>query len=68
MIQVFLHLIQLGKKSLIKAQIAQPAKKTKNIESYFQNIYVLRGDLFWKNKPWYIFDPASKWYNNLTSV
>lgn len=46
MIQVFLHLIQLGKKSLIKAQIAQPAKKTKNIESYFQNIYVLRGDLF----------------------
>lgn len=64
MFQVFLPLIQQGKKSLIKAQIAQPGKKTKNIESYFQNIYIL----YWKNKPWCIFDPARKWYNNLTSI
>lgn len=41
MFQVFLPLIQQGKKSLIKAQIAQPGKKTKNIESYFQNIHFI---------------------------
>lgn len=43
MFHVFLHLIQEGKKSLIKAQTTQPAKKIKDIESCFQNIYILEG-------------------------
>lgn len=52
MFQTSLHVIHQEKISLIKSQIDWPSRNPQDIESYFQNTYISKGNLHWVNKIW----------------